>query len=213
MPKAWPSDALPPTTSSLLSIASRKGLLAAAGVDSLILAKTESVRQAFAVPGPSVKAFEPQLSIPVPRVSQVVFTADENFLVISAEDGGGLAVYEVHSLLQGVKKEIFQLGTNGMSIRALVPNPMPESAEYLAAVTNRGQLMLANLKTRELVVGPNGAILKDNVSCISWSAKGKQLIAGLGDGTAYQMTPNGENKASIPRPPTVDGDIYGIVNF
>ena len=175
----------------------------------LILAKTDSVRQAFTATGPSSKPFHAQLSIPVPRVSQVVFSADENVLVISAEDGGGLAVYEVHSLLQGVKKEIFQLGTNGMSVRALVPNPMPELAEYLAAVTNRGELMLANLKTRELVNGPNGPILKDNVSCVSWSAKGKQLIAGLGDGTAYQMTPTGENKASIPRPPTINGDIYG----
>ena len=175
----------------------------------LILAKTDSVRQAFDTTGPTTKPFSPQMSIQVPRVSQVAFTADEDVLVISAEDGGGLAVYEVHSLLQGVKKEIFQLGTNGMSIRGLVPNPMPESAEYLAAVTNRGQLMLANLKTRQLMSGTNGPVLKDNVSCVSWSAKGKQLIAGLGDGTAYQMTPSGENKAIIPRPPAINGDIYG----
>jgi hypothetical protein len=31
--------------------------------------------------------------------------------------------------------------------------------------------------------GPGGPVLKDGVSCASWSNKGKQLIAGLADGT------------------------------
>ena len=34
-------------------------------------------------------------------------------------------------------------------------------------------------------------------------------MAGLGDGTCYQMTPEGEGKADIPRPPAVEGDQHG----
>ena len=143
------------------------------------------------------------------RVSQVAFSADESFLVLSAESGGGLAVYEVQSLIQGATESAFQLSTNGTALRTLLPNPTPEKAELFATVSTNGQLLMANLKTREFCSGPQGQVLKDGVSCISWSARGKQLIAGLGNGTCYQMTPEGEGKAELPRPPGLDGDQHG----
>ncbi|KAF7563471.1 hypothetical protein G7046_g607 [Stylonectria norvegica] len=200
----WPS--LPASTSSLISIASRKGLVAAAGPDQVILASTEAVRKAFESPkdGDSdIRAFEPQLKIQMPmRVSQLAFTADENYLILSAETGGGLAVYDVQRLLQGSTDSAFELSTNGEGLRLLIPNPTPERAELCAIVTNNGNLYMANLKER-VISNP----LKNQVSCISWSAKGKQLCAGLGDGTVYQMTPEGEGKAEIPKPPNV-GDCH-----
>lgn len=203
LPTPWPADQLPPPTSSLMSIASRRGLVAASGPDVVILATTESVRKAFEGPaGGDAKQFEPQLKIHMSmRISQLAFTADEQYLVLSAETGGGLAVYEVQSLLQGNTTSAFQISTEQLSLRALVPNPTPEKGELIALVTTDGKLMMANLKDKIIMAGPNGPILKDGVSCISWSAKGKQLVAGLGDGTAYQMTPEGEGKAVIPFPP------------
>ena len=143
------------------------------------------------------------------RVSQVAFSSDENFLVLSAESGGGLAVYDVQSLMQGATESAFQLTTNGTALRALLPNPTPEKAELFAAVSTNGQLLMANLKTREFFSGPQGQVLKDGISCVSWSARGKQLIAGLGNGMCYQMTPEGEGKAELPRPPGLDGDQHG----
>ena len=143
------------------------------------------------------------------RVSQVAFSADENFLVLSAESGGGLAVYDVQSLMQGATESAFQLTTNGTALRALLPNPTPEKAELFAAVFTNGQLLMANLRIREFISGPQGQVLKDGVSCISWSARGKQLIAGLGNGTSYQMTPEGEGKAELPRPSSLVGDQHG----
>ena len=143
------------------------------------------------------------------RVSHVAFSADESFLVLSAESGGGLAVYDVPSLMQGATEFAFQLTTNGAALRAILPNPTPEKAELLAVVSTTGQLLMANLKTREFHRGPHGQVLKDGVSCVSWSARGKQLIAGLGNGTCYQMTPEGEGKAELPRPPSLDGDQHG----
>ncbi|OHE99555.1 hypothetical protein CORC01_05133 [Colletotrichum orchidophilum] len=192
----------PADTASLISIASRRGLVAAAGPDGITITSTDSVRKGFEgeKEGDSdVRTFQPQGKLPMSmRVSQLAFSADENYLILSAESGGGLAVYEVESLLQGGTKAAFELATNGETLRALFPNPTIEKAELCAIVTNNGNLHMANLKDRQV-----SNSLKAQVSCISWSTKGKQLVAGLADGTIFQMTPEGEAKGEIPRPPNV----------
>ena len=176
----------------------------------MIIATTESVRQAFTAQASAesdVRSFSPQLTLSIgTRVSQVAFSSDESFLVISAETGGGLAVYDVQALMKGTTQSAFELSTNGVSLRALTPNPTPEKAEFFAAITNKGALMMANLKTRQFLSGPSGQTMKDGVSCVSWSTRGKQLIAGLGNGTGFQMTPEGEIKVDIPRPLGLEGD-------
>ncbi len=143
------------------------------------------------------------------RISQVAFSADENYLVLSAENGGGLAIYDVQSLMQGNTESAFQLSTEGTPLRALVPNPTPERAELFAVVTTNGQVLMANLQSRQFLSGPQGQVLRQGVSSVSWSTRGKQLIAGLADGTLYQMTPEGENKGEVPRPPNLEGDQHG----
>ncbi|KAL9604609.1 MAG: hypothetical protein Q9219_000329 [cf. Caloplaca sp. 3 TL-2023] len=210
LPSPWPTDALPPSTASLLSIASRTGLLAAAGPGAVVVASTEEVRKAFAaddgVDG-SIKSFSPQLMLELGmRISQVVFSADEKYLVLSAEQGGGLAVYEVQSLMQGNTQSAFEISTEGAPLRMLLPNPTPERAALFAVITDKGHLLMANLDSRQFVNGPQGMVLKEGVSCVSWSTRGRQLVAGLGDGSCYQMTPEGEGKASIPAPPDLEVD-------
>lgn len=208
----WPSDSLPPPTSSLLSVANGKGLLAAAGPDSVIIATTEAVRKAFISPGEDkIKGFEPQLTLNMGmRISQVTFSANEDFLALSAENGGGLAIYEVSSLLQGNTQPAFEVPTNGVALRALLPNPSPEMAQYLAVVTVNGQLMIADLKSKQFMSGVSGQLLRDNVSIASWSNKGKQLVAGLGNGSCVQMTPSGQIQAEFSAPPGLDGEQMGM---
>ncbi|KAL8811489.1 MAG: hypothetical protein Q9200_001748 [Gallowayella weberi] len=205
---SWPAEALPPPTASLLSIAPSKGLLAAAGPNTVVIAGTEAVRKAFTnndTGDGKTKSFTPQLTLELGmRISQVAFSADESFLVLSAEDGGGLAVYEIRSLMQGNTQSAFQISTNGAALRTLLPNPTPERAELFAAVTVKGELLMANLASRQFMNGQQGMTLKEGVSCVSWSARGKQLVAGLGDGTCYQMTPEGVGKADIPVPPDLE---------
>ncbi|THV49578.1 hypothetical protein BGAL_0188g00150 [Botrytis galanthina] len=216
LPSAWPADSPPPPTSSLLSISSRRGLLAAAGPDAIVVARTASVEKAFEGPGNgNFKSFQPELRIPMPmRVSQLAFSADDAYLILSAETGGGLAVYDVDALLNGSTQTAFEVPTNGESLRALVPNPTREKGELLAVVTGDGNLMMANLKDRAFKPGPNGQVLRSGVSCVSWSTKGKQLVAGLGDGSAVQMTPEGEIKAEIPKPPGLnDGDHVSSITW
>ncbi|KAI1206397.1 uncharacterized protein F4807DRAFT_229402 [Annulohypoxylon truncatum] len=203
-----PWSPLPTDNASLISIAPRRGLVAAAGPDAVILASTEAVRQAFNSPKDGdndIRSFEPQLKLPLPiRICQVAFTADEAYLILSAEQGGGLAVYDVQSLQQGSTQTAFEIPTNGESLRVLAPNPRPEKGELCAVVTTEGKLLMANMKERNFQSGTNGQILKDQVSCVAWSNRGKQLIAGLGDGTIQQMTPEGTIKAEIPRPPSLN---------
>ncbi|KAK3943667.1 hypothetical protein QBC46DRAFT_351247 [Diplogelasinospora grovesii] len=201
----------PAPTASLISIAARKGLVAAAGPDAIHIATTESVRKAFAAnkTGDSeVRPFEPQAKVPLPvRISQLAFTADEQYLVLSAETGGGLAAYDVQALSQGTTQSAFELSTNGETLRALVPNPMPEFGGFCAIVTNNGNLLMANLSERKLASGSNGPVLRAQVSCAAWSTKGKQLVAGMANGTIVQMTPDGTEKGLIPKPPSL-GDYH-----
>jgi nucleoporin NUP159 len=200
----------PAQTASLLSIASRKGLVAAGGPDAVHIATTEAVRKAFTsdkVGDNEIRPYQPTIRLPLPvRISQLTFTADEQYLVLSAESGGGLAVYDVQSLSGGATEATFELSTNGESLRSVAPNPM--TAELCAVVTNNGNLLIANLKERTLVSGPNGHVLKAQISCAAWSTKGKQLVAGSGDGSLYQMTPDGQEKAHIPKPPSL-GNFHG----
>lgn len=176
----------------------------------MVIAGTEAVRKAFSAgngPDGKVKSFTPQLTLELGmRISQVAFTADEKYLVLSAEQGGGLAVYEVQSLLQGNTQSAFEISTDNTSLRMLLPNPTSEKAELVAVVTVKGELMMANLNSRQFSNGPQGVTLKDGVSCVSWSTRGKQLIAGLSDGSCYQLTPEGEGKNTIPRPPDLEVD-------
>ncbi len=173
----------------------------------------ESIRRAFQgekVGDSQVRAFQPEMTLGLGmRISQVAFTADENYLVLSAELGGGLAIYEVESLLKGSEQSSFQLPTNGQSVRALVPNPTPEKGELVALATMDGKLMVANLKEKAFAKIGDSEVLRENVSCISWSARGKQLVAGLGDGSACQLTPGGVLKAEVPRPPGLEPDHHG----
>lgn len=176
----------------------------------MVIARTEAVRKAFGGgngPDGNIKTFTPQLTLELGmRISQVAFTADEKYLVLSAEQGGGLAVYEVQSLLQGSTQSAFGISTESTSLRMLLPNPTSEKAELLAVVTAKGELLMANLATRQFSNGPQGTTLKDGVSCVSWSTRGRQVVAGLSDGSCYQLTPEGEVKNNIPRPPDLEVD-------
>ncbi|KAB8664803.1 hypothetical protein FH972_026230 [Carpinus fangiana] len=209
LPSSWPENSLPQSTSSLLSVASKKGILAAAGPETVVIASTKTVREAFTnealAKDGNVRSFTPQLAIPMQqRISQLAFSCDESLLVMTAEEGGGLAVYDVDSVMQGNTQMSFAIPTNNIGVRALIPNPT--EAHFFALVLSDGKLMVVNLKDRDFVKGANGPVLREGVSCASWSAKGKQLVAGLGDGTALQLTPDGVVKAELPYPPQVRAD-------
>ena len=214
LPAPWPLDALPPPSASLLSVASSRGIIAAAGPEGVVVTRTESVRRAVCAIGKgrdasdNIGTIEPDVQLPVPRASHVAFSVDEVVLVVSPQDNGGLMAYQVDGLLKGQTQPALQIATNNTGLRALVANPWPDSAELFAAVTTNGELLMVDLQSGGLRNGTDGAVLRTGVSCMSWSKKGKQLVAGLANGAAVQLRRDGTVAAEIPRPPTLVDNVH-----
>ncbi|KAF2737949.1 hypothetical protein EJ04DRAFT_509906 [Polyplosphaeria fusca] len=211
LPTPWPTDNLPPSSASLLSVASKRGLLAAASPNALVLVNTETARKAFerdADENNAISNFEPDGLISMPQLRHVAFSSDEDFLVVSAESGGGLAVYSVDALKGGNTDLGQQIATDQIPIHALVPNPAPEFEKFFAVILESGRLVIADVAEGRLIpVHPEG------VTSVSWSVKGKALVAGLGDGTIIQYHAEGKVMATIPRPPDVNASHAVVAVF
>ncbi|KAF2846041.1 hypothetical protein T440DRAFT_459198 [Plenodomus tracheiphilus IPT5] len=213
----WPANQLPSTSATLLSISSKQGLLAAAGPGTLIVTSTAGVRKAYQNQTLSetitdasdsrleqrdldvVSDFTVDLTLDVPTLRHVVFSVDGDFLVISAEDGGGLAVFATDRLKAGDKNPKLQIDTEKTAIRALQPNPEPTLAHYYAAVLENGRLIITDVDS-----GKTQTIKDSGVSCVAWSTRGKAVVAGLQDGSVAILMSDGTLKGVVPRPPDVD---------
>lgn len=188
-----------------------------AGPESLALSSGDAIRAALSQSTGEdkvkTKPFQPQATIPVPaRPTHVAFCSGDEALALATENGPSLRIFQTTQLIQGNTQPTMSIPTEGATLRALVPNPaLPGEATstLVALVTSNGQLLIADLKAGNLVSGPNGPILKHGVSYVCWSNKGKQLVAGLADGTGYQMTPDGTKKDEIPRPSDLDPNCHG----
>lgn len=209
LPSPWSTDNLPPPSATLLGVAPRRALLAAASPDRLVLASTEKVRKAFrekANEWDVVTNFSPDATLPVPQLRQVVFSADEDFLVTSAENDGGLSVFSLDDLLKGNTQPGMQIATDNTPVRALLPNPSPEQAHYMAVILDSGRLDITDVTT-----GNAKTVHSAGVTCASWSVKGKAFVVGFEDGTAaiHLISSLDQVKARVPRPPTVDDNYRG----
>lgn len=152
-----------------------------------------------------VSDFTPNITIPVPTLRHVVFSTDGDFLVISAEELGGLAVFSSVSIVQEKKTDPeVQIDTGKIAIRALEPNPAPENAHFFAAVLESGRLVIVDVTKGTMVT-----IRDEGVSSVAWSTRGKAVIAGLQDGSVAIHMTAGDLKAVIPRPPNVDESFTG----
>ncbi|PSN62804.1 hypothetical protein BS50DRAFT_624594 [Corynespora cassiicola Philippines] len=205
LPNPWPHDKLPPSSASLLSIASKRGLLAAGGPDGLVLASTEKVRRAFkedAGEQDIISNFAPDVTIPLPPLRQVAFSSNEDFLLVSAESGGGLAIYNSESLLKPNPKPEREIGTEKQAVKALLPNPSTDFEQYYAVILDSGRIDVVDVTQDNQVV----TLQKEGVVCAAWSVKGKAIVAGLSNGTAVQYMASGRKMATVPRPPEVPND-------
>ncbi|KIW35436.1 uncharacterized protein PV07_02133 [Cladophialophora immunda] len=214
LPTPWPADNPPPPSSSLLSVASARGLLAAAGPDAVYITSTTKIREAFNSPPPDksqTRQFLAEIKLPYPRVSHLAFSCDESVLVI-ATSTGGIVAFQAESLQKGNLTPALEISTNGQNLRIVAPNPVAESAELFAVITANGELMLLDLKAGAIKSGNEDNVLKRGASCLSWSNRGKQLVAGMADGTAVQMKPDGTVVATIPKSTSLptDSHVSGI---
>lgn len=213
----WPEDSLPSPTSSLLAVAATKGVVVGAGPDALYIASSNDIRTAISAPTGDekvkTKPFQPRATIPLPaRPTHITFASSDSALVLVTENGTQLSVFETASLLQGNAQPALSIPTNGATFRFLAPNPAQSEDSHsslVALVTTGGDLLIADLKAGNMLSGPNGQVLKSGVSTVCWSNKGKQLVAGLADGTGFQMAPDGAQKDIIPRPPDLEDNHHG----
>lgn len=201
LPSAWTQANAPPASATLLSVASKRGLIAAASPDKLVIASTEKVRKAFQEkPGEKdiITGFSPDTTIPIQQLRHVAFSSDEDFLVASAENGGGLAVYGVEQLLKGDTQPGNQIPTDG-PVRTLLANPA--HGQYMAAVSDSGKLEIIDIAS-----SVKQTVRNEGVSCVSWSLKGKAFLAGFSDGTAavFLVGQYDKPKGVIPLPPGLD---------
>jgi len=204
----WPADALPPPYASLLSVASAHALYAAGGPDALVIGRTQKIRdRIYEAKGDDIRDCAPLHTIPHSRPVHVAFAADESCLVVAEQHDSAIVAYSTDDLAAQRSNVALKLSTNA-PVRMLAPNPDPAQSQYFAIVNTTGQLLLADLGSNQLVSGANGSVLAENVSSVEWSTKGKQLIAGKGDGSAVQLKPDGTLVANIPKPQSVPANCF-----
>ncbi|PZD41386.1 hypothetical protein A1F97_04400 [Pyrenophora tritici-repentis] len=217
LPRPWPVDALPPASANLLSVASKPGLLAAAGPNILVIASTDAVRNAFQNKTTAdeienaddprlderdidvVADFTPDVTISTPNLRHVVFSANGDFLAVAAEERPTLHIYDVAAVVGAGKKDASIDIDTDSTVRALLPNPVPETEQYFATVTDAGKLM-----TFDVASGNRMTLRESGVTCAAWSARGKALVSGSTDGSCDIHMANGDLKGTIPRAPDVD---------
>ncbi|RMZ83066.1 hypothetical protein DV738_g1330, partial [Chaetothyriales sp. CBS 135597] len=214
LPEPWPADALPPPSASLLAVSS-KGIVAAAGPNHLVLARTDQIRTALQSAdnnnAQKTRDFEPNITIEKPGLGHVVFSSTQDLLVVSSQRNGGLEAYQLSSLLNGEHEPTLTVSTDQVALRALVPNPNLDKAELFAAVTNNGDLLLADIIKGALSTSKSSSstTFLSGVSCVSWSNKGNKLYAGLANGTAIELKPaDGSVAAEIPKPTALPDGHY-----
>ena len=209
LPQTWPQDALPPPYASLLSIASGNGLYAAGGPDALVIGRTDDARSAIydSQKGQTVRDCSPIHTIEHSRLAHVAFASDESCLVVAEEQSSEIVAYSTSDLRAGRTNVALRQSTQA-PIRAIAPNPDPAQARYFALLNTDGQLLLADLGQAQLVSGANGPVLTEGVSCVAWSTKGKQLMAGKADGTAVQLKTDGSVVATVAKPSSVPANCH-----
>lgn len=188
---------------------SKKGLLAAAGPDALIVASTEKVRKAFSGKAGEwdvVTDFTPDVTIPLggPPLRHVAFSTGGDFMVVSAEERGGLGVFGVSDVLAGKQQPEHQIQTDNVAVRSLLPNPAENHEQYMAVVLDSGKLLIADINNNA-----TKTLRDDSVYCATWSNRGRAVAAGLQDGTTVIYMSDGTIKGIIPSPPDVDADFQG----
>jgi nucleoporin NUP159 len=179
-------------------------LLAAAGPDSLVVTSTEKVRKAFSEKAGEwdvISDFTPDVTIPLNNspLRHVVFTTGGEFLVISAEEKGALAVFDTTKFMKGNQAPERQIQTDGVAVRTLQANPVDTMGHYMAVVLETGKLWLVDVATDK-----TKPLKEEGVVCATWSKMGKAVAAGLDDGTTQIYLSDGTLRGTIPRPPEVD---------
>ena len=89
----------------------------------------------------------------------------------------------------------------------------PVLASMLAVVFSNGSAALYMVDAADGAKAPDCCTIPAaaGVTCVSWSPKGKQLVAGKADGTLTQYKPDLKEAKSIPAPPGAGHSVLSIL--
>lgn len=137
------------------------------------------------------------------KVISVRFAYSDKLVIASLADGS-IAAYRLKALVQGGTSPVLT-SKAPFTPQDLLPNPAPGSplvalvpSPFSAAPP---QLALLNADANAITTPFPAAV---QATCACWSVKGKQIAVGTRQGAIAQMTPEGDVKAEIPLPPSLD---------
>ncbi|GEM11245.1 nuclear pore complex protein Nup214 [Rhodotorula toruloides] len=124
------------------------------------------------------------------------FAMGEKIVVAGLRDGS-VAIWRLKSLVEGNTEPLRTIPAVAPSpLLDVCPNPAPESP-LLAIISPSAPMTVFNIESSSV-----HATFSSSFSATSgcWSVKGKQIAIGTRGGTLLQLTPEGEQKASLGLP-------------
>ncbi|KAG5436915.1 hypothetical protein PCANB_001325 [Pneumocystis canis] len=195
-------DKTPRYNASLLCIGNKNGYYASGIPSGFVFGTTVSLRESLK--GRAVKRIVEHNPLSIIHIQEkivnVSFSADEQYLIVTTEESK-IMFYNTQILLQRnnyLQPEfVFQIE----DVKDVLPNPV--DSNVTAVLTFFGNLYIINSSQRSI-----SEPLVNNVTSISWSQKGKQIVCGTSDGKLAQYTPDGLLKAVIDKSRSLSDAYY-----
>ena len=200
---------------NMFCVASSQRLAAASTRSGINIYDLNALRNTFiqaernASPSPPVLCTLPRQ----PGTGDVLFVmfGNSDSLLIAATSHGFILIWDTLSLRSSppAPRTVAPPRNDASRVHMMAPNPGDKSV--LCAIVygmdllshENGSAHMLDLLKAEWV----NALPAQNVTSVSWSARGKQLVIGVKTGEIIQYTPEGDVKAVLP-PPESDRPVY-----
>ena len=207
------SSASVPT--NMFCVASSQRLAAASTRNGINIYDLHVLRNTFTQAERNASPSPPVLcTLPLqPGMGDVLFVmfGNSDSLLLAATSHGLILIWETMSLRSSppAPRTVAPPRHDASRVHMIAPNPGDKSS-LCAVVYGMDLLSLENGSAHmlDLLKGEWVNILPaHNVTSVSWSARGKQLVLGVKTGEIIQFTPEGDVKAVLP-PPESDRPLY-----
>ncbi|GAA6055606.1 hypothetical protein NBRC10513_007070 [Rhodotorula toruloides] len=184
---------------NLLAVSNEFGwVVAARSEGGFALFSLSTLRSTLASASPhSTPDVPPTLSVTTSApVDFLRFAMGEKIVVAGLRDGS-VAIWRLKSLVEGDTAPLRTIPAVAPSpLLDVCPNPGPESP-LLAIISPAASMTVFNIESSSIHATISSSFAA-TAGC--WSVKGKQIAVGIRGGTVLQLTPEGEQKASLALP-------------
>ncbi|KAG9108155.1 hypothetical protein FRC07_008513, partial [Ceratobasidium sp. 392] len=202
--------------SSLLAVSNKLGWFVAGTPAGLVASPLKHLRERQSIaPQDGPTPLEPKRTISIAGAPFFVgFAASDTKLVaaVQAADDWNLEIFNSQDVCKEGSDEVKPLHTFSLGREVVIdmqPNPS-EDSEIVAILRGRTSskscLDIINVVSSSRVTswGPGNALEESSTfTSLSWSVRGKQIVAGTRGGELAQFTPEGERKQTISPPPSL----------